>query len=323
MSPVVAAFSGYATVLALSSGAAALARPRHPALATLVYAVPALASFPLFWSAPGGAAVIASMYGFLVLLRALDARATLRVTSGVDYVLYCLWLRTHASEDRIAAREASTPARALRLARGVALLAAVLVLATIGSRAELWRHHPVLEDLLVASELALGLMGLVDLITVGGTLGVKHFLVDGLAPGFAWSPSLSVFWATAWNRPAAGVLQRGIFIPSGGRRARVRGVLLVFFACGVMHAAPILLGGNDRIVWAWLAAGTLAFFMIQALGVLVDAASRRRGGRPLLFAVFALSLPLYPAPLAIAFGVDGRPPESSTLVVATRALLSR
>jgi hypothetical protein len=164
-------------------------------------------------------------------------------------------------------------------------------------------------------------MGLVDLITVvAGTLGLKQFLVDGIAPGFVWSPSLSVFWATEWNRPTAGVLRRGIFLPSGGRRARARGVVLVFLASGVMHAAPIVLGGTNRLVWAWLAGGTLAFFVIQAIGVLVDAALRRRGGRPLLVAVFALSLPLYPAPLAIAFGVDGRPPQSATIVIAAHAI---
>ena len=90
-----------------------------------------------------------------------------------------------------------------------------------------------------------------------------------------------------------------------------------------MHAAPIVLGGANRWVWAWLAAGTLAFFLIQAMGVLVDAAFRRRGGRPLLVLVFALSLPFYPAPLAIAFGLDDRPPESSTILVVARVASDR
>ena len=331
MSSVLWALSVYSAVMVLASVAAGLASARHANLAALVFAVPALASLPIFWCSPGGTAVVASMYGFQVLLRALDARVTFRVApgvpptlrSGVEYALYCLWHRTHPSEDRLVKRTSSR-ARAVRVARGVTLLATVLALWSVGGRAELWRHHPYLEDILVAAELALGLMGLVDIITfVAATFGLKHFLVDGIGPGFAWSSSLSVFWATTWNRPTAGVLQRGIFVPVGGRRARVRGVLLVFLACGVMHAAPILLGGEDRVAWAWLAVGTLAFFLIQAVGVLVDAAFRRRGGRPLFVAVFALSLPLYPAPLAIAFGIDSRPPESATLIVAARALVSR
>ncbi len=268
-------------------------------------------------------AVIVSMWAFLFFLRALDARVSRREGSGLDHALYCLWLRTHPSEDR------QTPSRRAWLVRGLRgalLCSGTVALFALGRQLRLWQLHPLADDALSALELATGFMGGVDIFTfLAWTAGIRTFLVDGLDPWFALAPSLGAFWATRWNRPTAGVLRRGIYVPCGGHHAPLRGVLLVFLACGLMHAAPILLGGTDRVLWGWLAAGTLAFFLLHAAGLVVEGALGRHGrhgvlGRVILLGVFAVSLPLYPAPLTIALGLHGRPPETATLLALLRAL---
>ncbi len=309
--------------MALTGVAAALLRRRAPRAAVAVAAFPAVCSLAIFWRPPGPVGVLVSMWAFLFLLRALDARVTRRDGSSLDHALYCLWLRTHPSEDRPAPRRKAWLVRGLR---GAILCSITVALVALGRHLRPWQRHPLADDALSAIEVATGLMGVVDIFTfLAWRFGIRTFLVDGLDPRFPLAPSLGAFWATRWNRPAAGVLRRGIYVPCGGRRAPLRGVLLVFLASGLMHAAPILLGGTDRVLWAWLAAGTLAFFVLHAAGVIVEGALGRHGrhgilGRAILVGVFAVSVPLYPAPLAIVLGLHGRPPGTASVLAIPRAL---
>lgn len=302
----------------VSTPLAALAWPRRR-LATAAWLLQAVAVYPLLWGAPGGVAVVVAMVSLLVMLRALDARASFG-GDRVRYALYCHWLEPHPTE----AERRSGPI-GVRLVRAVACAAATAGLLAVAVRTEVWRSAPYLDDLLGATGTGLAFVAIVDGVTVGSAVaGRPFFLVDGVAPGFAASRSLATFWSRDWNRPTAGVLNRGVFGPLSGRRQRARGVLAVFLACGVMHALPLVLGGRDRALWAWIAAGSLLFFVAHAVGVLVSGAvpalRRGAGGRLWLLAVFAATAPLYPSALLIALGLGTRPPASYTPLVVLRAL---
>ncbi|MCW9005874.1 MAG: MBOAT family protein [Gammaproteobacteria bacterium] len=169
-------------------------------------------------------------------------------------------------------------------------------------------------------ELSSGFVGMVEIITViCMSLGLQFFIVDSFAANFALPPSLRAFWTKWWNRPTSGVLTRGIFMPSGGQRNRIRGLLLVFFACGLMHAAPLVLAGEQKMLWFILALGALGFFMIHALALSLEQffpRKLRKGlfARIYFYLVMLISLPLYPAPGRIAFGAHNRPPETASVL---------
>lgn len=89
---------------------------------------------------------------------------------------------------------------------------------------------------------------------------------------FARSPA--EFWSR-YNRVVGDWLRRWVFLPAGGRRRPVRAVLLTFFVSGALHEYFFLIPTGEVRGWQ------LAFFMLQALGVLasppLDRLARRAG----------------------------------------------
>lgn len=285
---------------------------------TLLALVPAVLFFPIFWAAPGPVAILTGMFAAAIFLRALDARLSYEGDSRLGYLLYINWLVTHPSEDR---EPAPARERVKRLARGVTLVGLTIGLLLLSGQLQLWTSWPYLDTVLVTVEVGLLLIGAVDLMTVAAwTVRLKWHWVDGVDPGCFWAPSLRAFWGRAWSRPVAGALRRGIFVPVGGRRAMARGVFVVFLACGLMHAAPLVLGGPNRAAWAWIASGSLAFFMLHGAVLMLEASLprlTRRGplGRVILYGTFLATAPLYPAAMIIAIGGHGgRPLESYILL---------
>lgn len=103
---------------------------------------------------------------------------------------------------------------------------------------------------------------------------------------FCRHPILSVTPADFWrryNRPGGRFLYEDVFLPMGGRRAPVRGTLLVFAANGVMHEALSYLFVRQVLGYQ------LVFFALHALAVVLTFRIRPRGswvwvGRALTFA---------------------------------------
>lgn len=285
-----------------------------------VWAIPAVIVYPLLWQWPGVGAVVVGMGTLLIYLRALDAHASFAGNESDRYALYCHWLLPHNSEHKDIE---PIDKRQIRFVRGCLFVLFAMGLLTLGKQLELWRTYPYLDDLIMALELGFGFVGTIEIITVVCmSLGVQFFLVDSFSADFALAPSLREFWTKWWNRPTSGVLNRGIFLPSGGKRNRIRGLMLVFFACGLMHAAPLILAGEERMIWFVLALGTMGFFMIHALALSFEhllPRKYRKGlfARVYFYLVMAISLPLYPSPGLIAFGAHNRPPETATILRLT------
>lgn len=283
------------------------------------------AVYGLVWETPGLVAVLLAMGAAGHLLRAVDAVLGFPEASRREFALFLAVFLRHPTRDR---RTESSAAPGLRVARGLALVAASLGLVALGARLRPWTWSPWLDDLWMAAELGCLFLGLVELVSpLARRLGIGEavLFVEGLALDFAWSPSLGAFWSVRWNLPVANMLRRACFVPLGGSRRLVRATLGVFLVSGLVHAGPMLLGGLDRALWAWLAAGTLAFFLIHGLVVALESAlprAWRRGpvGRVTFLATFLLTLPLYPAPLLQLMGVHGRPVEALTPVVIARTL---
>ena len=289
-------------------------------LVLLVWAMPAVLVYPMLWQWPGFFSVCVGMATLLLYLRALDAHATFDKSDRLAYAAYCHWLLPHSSEIKI---PDSVRQRLIRFMRGCLFVMFALGMLWLGAELELWRTYPYLDDLMMAFELGFGFVGIIEIGTVlCMTLGIQFFIVDSFHPGFVLAPSLRDFWTKWWNRPTSGVLNRGIFVPSGGRRYRVRGLMLVFFACGLMHAAPLVLAGQQKMVWFVLALGALGFFMIQAVALSLEHVlprKLRKGlfARVYFYLVMLVSLPLYPAPGLIALGAHNRPPETATILRLT------
>jgi Membrane bound O-acyl transferase family len=278
------------------------------------------------WETPGFVAVALAMAAAGHLVRITDAVLGFPEATRKQFALFLGFLIRHPTRDR--RFEPSADPR-LRFARGLVLHVVVVGLFVLGNRLRLWTWAPYLDDLWMAAELGCFYLAWVELLSpLARRLGIREFLlcVDGLAVDFAWSPSLRVFWGSRWNLPVSNLLRRAFFVPLGGGRRIVRATLVVFLVSGLMHAVPLLVGGEDRVLWAWLAVGALVFFLVHGLVVLGEGAMprwlRRRGslGRVVVYATFLLTLPLYPAPLFVLIGVHGRPVESLTPVVIARAL---
>lgn len=289
-------------------------------LVLFVWAIPAIIVYPLLWQWPGFMAVAIGMGTLLIYLRALDAHASFAGNESDHYVLYCHWILPHDTEIKVAD---PLNKRLIRFVRGCLFILFALALLSLGKQLELWREYPYLDDLMMAFELGFGFVGVIEVITVVlMSLGLQHFLVDSFSADFVLAPSLRDFWTKWWNRPTSGVLNRGIFLPAGGRRKRVRGLMLVFFACGLMHAAPLVLAGEQRMIWFILALATMGFFMIQAVALSLEHVFPRKFrkgmfARAYFYLVMLIALPLYPSSAMIALGAHNRPPESATILKLT------
>jgi hypothetical protein len=294
-------------------------------LVLILAAVPSLLVYPLFWDHTGFFAVALAMTAAGHLVRAFDAVFGFPEASRKQSLLFMLFLIRHPTRDL--RRKLTTPPLR-RSARGLLSLAAGFALLGLGQRAQIWRWAPYLDDLLMAAELGVVFLGSVDLITpIARRFGLDELLlfVDALTPDFAWSPSLRVFWGSRWNSPVHNMLRRGVFTPLGGRRRVASATLVVFGVSGFMHAVPMLLGGEERLLWLGLAAGAMGFFVAHGLAVLAEGKLPKRlrkgaVGRFVVYGTFLATLPLYPAPLFALAGVHGRPIESATPVLLARAL---
>ena len=282
-----------------------------------VWGVPAVLVYPVFWQSPGIVAVGIGMITLIIFLRALDANASFSENKPDRYAFYCHYLLPHSSECKQAE---SVNKRLIRFLRGCLFILISVGLLSLGKQIELWRTYPYLDDLMMAFELSFGFVGMIEIITViFMSLRMQFFLTDSFSADFILAPSLRSFWNEWWNRPISGVLKRGIFYPSGGKRNRMQGLLLVFFACGLMHAAPLMLAGEQKILWLILALGSLGFFMCQAIALCVEHFMPRKFRKGLFariyfYLVMLVSLPLYPAPALIAMGAHNRPAETATIL---------
>lgn len=176
-----------------------------------VWAIPVIIVYPLLWQRPGIASVIVGMLTLLIFIRALDANALFAEKARNRYALYCHWLLPNISELRDADPVAK---RTKRMVRGCLFILAAIGLMYLGKQIELWRTFPYLDDLMMAAELSLGFVGMMEVITVFCmTLGIQFSMVDGFPADFIFAPSLRAFWSKWWNRVTSDVLNRGIFLP--------------------------------------------------------------------------------------------------------------
>lgn len=300
--------------------------PRHRRGMVPVALLVCATIFWLAWFAPGPLIVVSAMAIAAGVVRASDLSRTLPPEfSRSRFTRTFLFLARHPLEPR-RPEVALTPA--WRVARGVLILAAAGGLEVLGRTTEPWRLCPYLHDLLLAAELGLAFLGWVEVFTpLARKLGLNEFLIffEGLAAGFAWSRSLRNFWGGNWNRPTSGTLRRGVFDAVGGRRRLVCSILAVFLASGLMHGPQLAFagGGAQRVAWIWLAVLGTAWFVVHGVACLLEGVinrgrRRRWVGRVFFYVTFLLTIPFYPAPFFIAFGVHGRTVDEATPVILLR-----
>ncbi|MFC1705349.1 hypothetical protein ACFL59_00825 [Planctomycetota bacterium] len=283
-------------------------------------------NFYLAWFMPGGLAVVFSMAIAGAVVRASDlSRSVPLEASRKSFVLTLYFLARHP-RDPTRPRVGLAPV--WRVARGVVLLAAFAGLNALAIATEPWKICPYLHDLILAVQLGLGYLGSVDVISpLARRLGLTELLLvfEGVGPGFAWSRSLRSFWGDEWNRPVSGMLRRGVFEAAGGSRRIALSLLAVFLASGLMHGPQLAFAadGAQRAAWIWLAILGTCWFVAHGVGCLLEGVYNRRicrpwVGRVFFYATFLLTIPCYPAPLAIALGVHGRTVDEATPVVLLR-----
>jgi hypothetical protein len=159
-----------------------------------------------------------------------------------------------------------TPGRTLVLGVfGVGACAALLV---AGDAVRLWRWSRYADGLLVCLEVAVGCMGLNNLILAAA--GGRP--IAGLQDRPALSVSLGQFWAARWNHFVAPNLDRGFFRPLARRRHPTAGVLAAFTASGVMHLLPIL-AAAPFVVSGLPALQVFVFFLLHGALVLAERAA--------------------------------------------------
>jgi hypothetical protein len=200
-------------------------------------------------------------------------------------------------------------ARGRALGLGVAGLAACVALLVAGDVVRLWRWSRYADGLLLCLEVAMGAMGLNNLI-----LAAAGRPVAGLEDRPALSASLAEFWAARWNHLVAPNLERGFFRPLA-RRHPAAGVLAAFTASGVMHVVPVLAAAPLAIALR-PALQVFAFFLLHGALVLAERALRRHRAptspRALFFArvrtvtLFVLLSPMMLGPFADVCHVHGR-----------------
>ncbi|MBC8133165.1 MAG: hypothetical protein H7X95_09305 [Deltaproteobacteria bacterium] len=201
----------------------------------------------------------------------------------------------------------------LLLLRGLAAAAACVGLLVLGNQLRIWQWSRALDDLLVLAEVAVGTMGVHQIIV--GSAGLAGRQVLGLQDQPILSASLCQFWARRWNRLVQANLDRGFFRPYGRRRQWALGTLTAFTASGMMHVIAVLDTERPALTLAPSVA-VMAFFLIHGALVLAE---RRLGwhrqpqkasalmlARMRTIALFALLSPLLLDPFANVVHVHGR-----------------
>jgi hypothetical protein len=269
----------------------------------------AICGAPLLTSGPGAVQLTAGLVAGYLAIRAaaLGARSDSPRLSAASTIVALLGV-----EDLLRPARPDAAAgfwRALGL--GVLGAAACVGLLLVGDALRLWRWSLYLDGLLVCLEVAVGAMGLNNLILAAA--GGRP--IAGLQDRPALAASLAEFWAVRWNHLVAPNLDRGFFRPLARRRHPALGVLAAFTASGVMHVIPVL-AAAPLTVSLRPALTVMAFFLLHGALVLAERALgwQRAPSTPgaLLRArvrtvtLFVLLTPLMLGPFADVAHVHGR-----------------
>lgn len=211
-----------------------------------------------------------------------------------------------------AARRA--PVRTLTL--GLVGMGACVALLIVGNALRLWRWSRYADALLVCLEVAMGTMGLNNLIILlAAARGRPGHPIAGLQDRPALSASLAEFWAVRWNHLVAPNLERGFFRPLARRHHPTLGIIAAFTASAVMHLIPVLAAAPFAVsVLPAIQVG--AFFLLHGLLVLgeheLGLARPPTSPRALFWArartvtLFVLLSPMMLGPFADVCHVHGR-----------------
>ena len=116
------------------------------------------------------------------------------------------------------------------------------------------------------------------------------------------------FWGRRWNSYVGHLLHRYVFLPAGGRRRPVRGLLAAFGASAVLHEVIFDIGTQK------FNGGMLVFFMLQGGLVAVTSRSRfyRRLARKLPVLAWLLTTVLMLGTgILFVYGMDGVDPSNA------------
>jgi hypothetical protein len=154
------------------------------------------------------------------------------------------------------------------LTLGLVGVGACVALLIAGNALRLWRWSRYADSLLVCLEVAVGTMGLNNLI-LAAARGRPGQPIAGLQDRPALSASLAEFWSVRWNHLVAPNLERGFFRPLARRRHPAAGIVAAFTASGVMHLVPVLAAAPLAVS---LRPGlqVFAFFLLHGLLVLAE-----------------------------------------------------
>lgn len=130
---------------------------------------------------------------------------------------------------------------------------------------------------------------------------------DGFNNPFG-SLSPAEFWGRRWNTYVSDLLHRYVFLPAGGRRRPVRGLLAAFGASAVLHEVLFDIGTLK------FNGGMLGYFMLQGGLVAVTSRSRfyRRLARDVPVLAWLLTTVLMLATgILFVYGMDGVDPSNA------------
>ena len=155
--------------------------------------------------------------------------------------------------------------RRAALAFGTCLLQLGLAWLLMRFVAQLDPHHPVQ---LVTAQLGLYLVVAAICNFSQVKLSLRGLDYDDAFNNPLASRTPAEFWGQRWNTLISHLLHRYVFLPAGGRRHPLRGVLAAFAASGVLHEVLVYM------VTCKFSGSMFAYFGLQ--GVLVASTSRSR-----------------------------------------------
>ena len=242
---------------------------------------------------------IAAVFTSLFFIKTLQFSAGhVRPRGWVDFLLFMLsfavvrWETPRHPDLRRAAFTALT---------GLCQLGLVWLLREVVLRLD--THNPV-QLFTTQAGLYLAVAGLSNLTEVKLCIrGLDHD--DGFNNPFG-SVSPSEFWSRRWNTYVSDLLHRYVFLPVGGRRHRLRGLLAAFAVSAAYHELIIDIGTLK------FTGGMLGFFFLQ--GGLVAVASRSRFYRRLtrdapVLAWFLTTVLMLATGILFVYGMDGVDPS--------------
>lgn len=242
---------------------------------------------------------IAVVFTTLFLLKALQFSAGhVRPRGWFDFLLF---MASFAVVRWETPRQPNLRRAALSFGTGLFLLGLAWLL-MIGVR-QLDAHNPVQ---LFTTQLGLYLVvaALCHLSAVKLSLRGLDY-EDGFNNPFG-SLSPAEFWGRRWNTYVSDLLHRYVFLPAGGRRRPVRGLLAAFGASAVLHEVLFDIGTLK------FNGGMLGYFMLQGGLVAVTSHSRfyRRLARDVpVLAWLLTTLLMLATGILFVYGMDGVDPS--------------